>query len=103
LFPIARPKPHGTAATSISPTWVLRFFLTLNWKNKNSGKHQITYIAALVLLDKVSHGFTTHQSEMSKPANCLDPMRSNTAFSSKVFPIVSIQYCPIVLPSFPPT
>ena len=32
LLPMARPKPHGTAPASISPTCVLRFFLTLNEK-----------------------------------------------------------------------
>lgn len=29
LLPMARPKPHATAATSRSPTCVLRLFLTL--------------------------------------------------------------------------
>jgi len=29
LLPIARPKPHGTAPASTSPTCFLRFFLTL--------------------------------------------------------------------------
>jgi hypothetical protein len=29
LLPIARPRPHGTAAASTSPTYGLRLFLAL--------------------------------------------------------------------------
>lgn len=41
LFPMARPKPHGTAATSRSPTCVLISFLALskNLQHKHGKKN----------------------------------------------------------------
>lgn len=36
LFPIARPKPHGTAAASTSPTWNVMFVLTLKNTKSNT-------------------------------------------------------------------
>lgn len=46
-------------------------------------------------------GLLTHQSDISKPASCLEPIRSNAFPSSKAFPIVSSHHCPIALPSRP--
>lgn len=43
----------------------------------------------------------TYHIAMSKPASCLEPMRSKVVPSSKLFPIVSSHHCPIELPSSP--
>lgn len=43
----------------------------------------------------------TNHTEISKPANCLEPTREKVDPSSKVFPIISSHHCPAELPSRP--
>lgn len=51
--------------------------------------------------DTFSHLISTYHTDISKPANCLDPTRSKVVPSSKVLPIASNHHWPFALPSSP--